>query len=77
MEEFYLADKKFLAGNSISIADLLYSCELDEMRLLDGVEQVRRPTPLCAYTLPHHFQPMTCIFQLQCSTAFRVALRSE
>ena len=46
MEEFYLADKKFLAGNSISIADLLYSCELDEMRLLDGVHQVRPPTPL-------------------------------
>ena len=40
MEGFYLADRKFVAGNSISIADLLYSCELDEMQLLDGVEQV-------------------------------------
>lgn len=46
MEEFYLADNKFLAGNSISIADLLYSCELDEMRLLDSVHQVRPPTLL-------------------------------
>ena len=40
MEGFYLADRKFLAGNSISIADLLYSCELDEMQLLDGEKQV-------------------------------------
>lgn len=51
MEEFYLADKNFLAGNSISIADLLYSCELDEMRLLDGVEKVSCPTPLCVHAL--------------------------
>ncbi|KAL3162187.1 Glutathione S-transferase theta-1 [Trebouxia sp. C0010 RCD-2024] len=40
MEGFYLADRKFVAGDKISIADLLYSCELDEMQLLDGVEQL-------------------------------------
>lgn len=40
METFWLASTVFIAGDEISIADLLYSCELDEMRLLDAVEQV-------------------------------------
>lgn len=51
MEGFYLADRKFVAGDKISIADLLYSCELDEMQLLDGVEQVGSvPFLTCART---------------------------
>lgn len=40
MEGFYLAGRDFVAGDHISIADLLYSCELDELQLLDSVEQV-------------------------------------
>ena len=46
VEECYLAENKFLAGNSISIADLLCSCELDEMQLLDSVEEVRGSPPV-------------------------------
>ena len=48
METYWLADTSFVAGNKISIADLLYSCELEEMCLLDSVAQVRLCTFLCA-----------------------------
>ena len=40
MEQYWLADTDFVAGKEISIADLLYSCELDEMRLMDSLPEV-------------------------------------
>ncbi len=46
LEQFWLAKSPFLAGNEISIADLLHGCELDQLCLLDGADQVR-----CAHTL--------------------------
>ncbi|DBB00858.1 TPA: Glutathione S-transferase theta-1 [Trebouxia sp. C0004] len=39
LEQFWLAKSPFLAGNEISIADLLHCCELDQLCLLDGAEQ--------------------------------------
>ena len=41
LEQFWLAKSPFLAGNEISIADLLHCCELDQLCLLDGADQVR------------------------------------
>lgn len=68
MEGFYLADRKFVAGDNISIADLLYSCELDEMQLLDGVEQVSfcelPPVPTCNATCSS-----LCMLQVQLNNA--------
>lgn len=40
LEQFWLAKSPFLAGNEISIADLLHCCELDQLCLLDGADQV-------------------------------------
>jgi len=40
LEQFWLAKSPFLAGIEISIADLLHCCELDQLCLLDGAEQV-------------------------------------
>ncbi|KAL3162185.1 hypothetical protein ABBQ32_009892 [Trebouxia sp. C0010 RCD-2024] len=39
LEQYWLAHSPFLAGNDISVADLLYCCELDQLCLLDGAEQ--------------------------------------
>ena len=41
LEQFWLAKSPFLAGSEISIADLLHCCELDQLCLLDGADQVR------------------------------------
>ncbi len=40
MEHYWLGQTLFLASNEISIADLLYSCEIDQLRMLDGADQV-------------------------------------
>lgn len=40
LEQYWLAHSPFLAGSDISVADLLYCCELDQLCLLDGAEQV-------------------------------------
>lgn len=39
LEQYWLAKSPFLAGDRISIADLLHCCELDQLGLLDGTEQ--------------------------------------
>ena len=40
LEQYWLASSKFLAGDKISVADLLHCCEMDQLCLLDGAEQV-------------------------------------
>ena len=40
LEEYWLAKSPFLGGDEISVADLLHCCELDQLCLLDGAEQV-------------------------------------
>lgn len=33
-----------MAGGAVSVADLLISCELEQLRLLDGADEVRAPS---------------------------------
>ena len=47
LEQYWLAKSVFLAGDEISVADLLHCCELDQLCLLDGAEQVIAQHPVC------------------------------
>lgn len=58
LEQFWLAKSPFLAGNEISIADLLHCCELDQLCLLDGADQVRSAHTLSS-TLPSIFKSVS------------------
>ena len=40
LEEFWLAKSAFVAGDEICLADLQYACEIQQLSLLDGAEQV-------------------------------------
>lgn len=40
MEGYWLKDRAFAAGNAISLADLLWICELEQLQSLQGAEQV-------------------------------------
>lgn len=39
LEQHWLAKSPFLAGEKISVADLLHCCELDQLCLLDGAQE--------------------------------------
>ena len=52
LEQYWLVKSPFLAGDDISIADLLYCCELDQLCLLDGAEQVSMS---CQSLHPDHY----------------------
>lgn len=39
VEHYWLQGRPFIGGSEISIADLLYACELDQMQMLDGADQ--------------------------------------
>lgn len=41
LERFWLKDSSFIAGNEISIADLLMVTELDMLNALEGATEVR------------------------------------
>ena len=43
MEGYWLKSRPFAAGNAISLADLLWICELEQLQTLQGAEQVCRP----------------------------------
>lgn len=49
MEKFWLAKTAFVAGDEISLADLQYACEIQQLCLLEGAEQVGMSCvpPLC------------------------------
>lgn len=50
MEEFWLAKTAFVAGNKICLADLQYACEIQQLSLLDGAEQVTcMPNHACTH----------------------------
>lgn len=40
MENYWLKNTPFVAGSKISLADLLYACEIQQLCLLQGAEQV-------------------------------------
>lgn len=40
LQDFWLAETAFVAGDEISLADLQYACEIQQLCLLDGAEQV-------------------------------------
>ena len=40
LEDYWLAHTLFLAGNEVSIADLLHGCEIDQLCMLDNADQV-------------------------------------
>ena len=47
MEEFWLAKAAFVAGDEICLADLQYACEIQQLSLLDGAEQVTQMRNMC------------------------------
>ena len=47
MEEFWLAKAAFVAGDEICLADLQYACEIQQLSLLDGAEQVTQMRYMC------------------------------
>lgn len=52
LEGVWLRDGPFVAGQrQVSIADLLLSCEVEQLSLLDGAAQVRRAPPLALTNL--------------------------
>ena len=40
METYWLKDRPFAAADAISLADLLWICELEQLQTLQGAEQV-------------------------------------